>query len=45
VYGASNFGECIFGPHRATPDLSIVEEEKLIMSEIKARQSGLFAMN
>jgi hypothetical protein len=36
--------EGVFWPHRTTPDLCVVEEEQLIVSELYPRQSRLLSM-
>lgn len=37
--------ECILRPHRPAPDLCIVQEEELVMGEIKTGKRRFFAMN
>lgn len=36
MYGGAHLVESILRPHGAAPDLRVVEEEQLIMSEVEA---------
>lgn len=44
VHRASDLRECILRSHRAAPDLGVVEEEELVVGQIKSRQVGLLAV-
>lgn len=44
VHRASDLRECILRSHRAAPDLGVVEEEELVVGQIKPGQVGLLAV-
>ena len=44
VHAAAYLGERVLRPHRAAPDLRVIEEEQLIVRQVYARQRRLLTM-